>query len=84
MTSRLRQPPASFRYYNTYEEYLRHPAFQAARRVAMQRAEWRCRCGAPATEVHHLRYPAWGTFDVPSNLEPVCHTCHCVYEGKYA
>lgn len=49
----------------------------------MDRAGGRCvRCGAHATEVHHLRYPPWGTFDVPENLEPICHACHCLAHGK--
>lgn len=68
--------------YESYEQYLRHPVFLAARAVAMRRVNWRCRCGAPATEVHHLEYPPWGMFDVPSNLQPICHTCHCREHGK--
>jgi hypothetical protein len=69
--------------YATYREYLRHPRFRAVRHEAMDRAGWKCvRCGAPATEVHHLRYPPWGTFDVVENLEPICHACHCDEHGK--
>jgi hypothetical protein len=80
----LTHPPMSRRYYSTYQEYLRHPVFLAARAVAMARANYRCsRCQtARATEVHHVRYPPWGTFDVPENLQPVCHACHCQIEGK--
>jgi hypothetical protein len=79
---RLKTEPLSFRYYKDYDAYLRHPVFLAARAVAMRMAEYRCSCGAPATEVHHRQYPPWGTFDLPSNLEPVCHSCHCRLEGK--
>lgn len=69
--------------YRTYAEYLRHPRYRAVRLQAMKRANWRCqRCGGRATEVHHLRYPPWGTFDVVANLLPVCHACHCRIEGK--
>jgi hypothetical protein len=69
--------------YRSYAEYLRHPRFRSIRAQAMSRADWRCnRCGAPATEVHHLRYPPWGTFDVVENLEPLCHRCHCDEHGK--
>jgi hypothetical protein len=62
--------------YRTYAEYLQHPRFRAVRLEAMRRAHWRCqRCGARATEVHHLRYPPWGTFDVvrksDAGLSPV-------------
>jgi hypothetical protein len=69
--------------YRTYPEYLQHPVFRAARAVAMRRAGGRCACGAIATEVHHHHgYPPWGMFDVPSNLRPICHQCHCVEHGK--
>jgi hypothetical protein len=70
--------------YNSYREYLAHPVFLAARSIALQRANWRCACGARATEVHHPnhRYPPWGTFDVPSDLEPICHCCHCREHDK--
>ena len=81
-SKRLQREPLSFLFYATYDEYRAHPVFQAARAVAMRAAGGRCRCGAPATEVHHLVYPPWGTFDVPSNLLPVCHACHCRLEGK--
>jgi hypothetical protein len=77
----LRQPTFSRRFYSTYDDYLRHPVFRAVRSVAMRQAGGLCGCGAPATEVHHVRYPPWGTFDVPSNLQPVCHGCHCRLEG---
>jgi hypothetical protein len=41
------------------------------------------RChGRPPTEPHHLRYPPWGTFDVPENMIAVCHPCHCEIHGK--
>ena len=36
----------------------------------------------PVTEVHHLRYPPWGTFDVVDNLQAICHECHCEIHGK--
>lgn len=63
--------------YATYAEYLRHPKFRAVRAEALARTSGRCEvCGAPASEVHHLRYPPWGTFDVPENLQPLCHGCH--------
>jgi hypothetical protein len=70
--------------YSTYEEYLRHPTFREVRRAAMDSARWLCqRCKtARATQVHHLRYPPWGTFDVVENLLPVCYRCHCAIHGK--
>lgn len=70
--------------YSSYAEYLRHPTFRAIRADAMKLAEWTCqRChNAKATQVHHLRYPPWGTFDVVENLLPVCYPCHCAIHGK--
>ena len=69
--------------YRTYAEYLRHPRFREVRQQAMEMAGWRCRrCGARATQVHHLRYPRWGTFDVVENLEPICQPCHAAEHGK--
>lgn len=78
----LRKPPISFKQYATYAKYLVHPVFRAAREVVMKRAEFRCGCGMPATEVHHIDYCRWGLFDPPSKLLPVCHDCHCILEGK--
>jgi 5-methylcytosine-specific restriction endonuclease McrA len=81
--SNLRRVPLTRHFYSTYEEYLRHPVFLAVRAVAWERDGGRCRhCGAVATEVHHVAYPPWGTFDVPSHLEAICHACHCRIERK--
>ena len=70
--------------YDTYEEYLRTPEFRAVRAQVMARAQGVCeRCGRrQATEPHHLRYPKWGTLDVPENMIAVCHECHCELHGK--
>ncbi len=70
--------------YRTYAEYLKHPKFLAIRAVVMARNGGLCeRCNnRRATEPHHLKYPPWGTFDVPENLIAVCHPCHCVIHGK--
>jgi hypothetical protein len=81
--------------FNSYREYLNSPVFRAARALAIRDAKGKClRCGGPVSEVHHPEYPpleplyedrtfpAFCTFDVPSDLEPVCHDCHCLTEGK--
>lgn len=72
--------------YRTYAEYLRHPRFLEIRAEVFKRAGGLCeRCGKrPPTEPHHLRYPPWGTFDVPENMIAVCHQCHCEIHGKAA
>jgi hypothetical protein len=72
--------------YRTYGEYLRHPRFLKIRAKVFERASGWCeRCYVrPPTEPHHLRYPPWGTFDVPENMIAVCHQCHCDIHGKAA
>ena len=72
--------------YRTYPEYLRHPRFLEIRKQVFERAAGVCeRCKErPPTEPHHLRYPPWGTFDVPENMIAVCHGCHCEIHGKAA
>jgi len=72
--------------YRSYAEYLRHPRFLAVRAQVFERAAGRCeRCGErPPADPHHLRYPPWGAFDVPSNLIAICHECHCEIHGKAA
>lgn len=66
-------------HFHTYQDYLKHWVFKAMRETAMRTTGGRCaKCGALATEVHHLSYPKpWGAFDVPKNLLPICHECHC-------
>lgn len=70
--------------YRSYSEYLKHPKFLAVRAIVMQRNGGTCEyCNLRrATEPHHLRYPKWGTFDVPENMIAVCHRCHCEIHGK--
>lgn len=72
--------------YRTYAEYLKHPRFLKIRAEVFKRAGGLCeRCRKrPPTEPHHLRYPPWGTFDVPENMIAVCHPCHCEIHGKAA
>lgn len=70
-------------HYSSYREYLDHRLFRVMRAVAMTKAGRLClHCDSPATEVHHKRYPTWGAFDVPENLQPICHACHCKIHGK--
>ena len=85
MTRHYQPPrPGSDQPYRTYAEYLRHPRFLQVRKAAFDRAGGRCeRCrGRPPSEPHHLRYPPWGAFDIPTTLIAVCHRCHCDIHGK--
>lgn len=76
--------PNSNQPYSSYKEYLRHPEYRKVRAQALKRAGGTCeRCKQrPVTEVHHLRYPKWGTFDTQDNLLAICHQCHCEIHGK--
>lgn len=78
--------PFEDRPYRSYAEYLRHPRFLKVRAEVFERAAGLCeQCRKrPPTEPHHLRYPPWGTFDVPENMIAVCHPCHCEIHGKAA
>lgn len=69
--------------YKNYQEYLNHPKFKKVRLFVMEQAGWVCQScfSSNATEVHHFKYPKWGTFDLPENLIAVCHKCHCKYHG---
>ena len=64
-------------HYQRYEDYREHWLFQVMRKVALRRAGNLCeRCRKkPATEVRHINYPSWGSFDTPGNLEAICHDC---------
>lgn len=43
-----------------------------------------CNCGAPATHSHHIVPRAVGGTDRPSNLAPVCETCHgLIHERRF-
>lgn len=70
--------------YKTYGEYRQLPEFKAVRAQVYKRAGGVCeRChSAPVTEAHHIKYPPWGTIDVPENMIAVCHRCHCELHGK--
>lgn len=73
------------KFYNSYQEYLAHPLYRMVRQRAIDRSQGICeRCKSrPVTEVHHLEYPPWGTFEKDaSKLQAVCHECHCELEGK--
>lgn len=48
-----------------------------ALRARILRAEPLCRtCGAPATDVDHITPRHLGGTDDPTNLAPLCRTCH--------
>ncbi len=62
---------------NYREQYLRSDHWRAARKVAIQRAGYRCqRCGATGRlDAHHLTYQRLGAED-DQDLEVLCRPCH--------
>lgn len=70
--------------YQGYAEYLKTPEFQAVKRAAFERAGGVCEaCKVrPARDPHHIKYPPWGTYDIPENIQALCHECHCEAHGK--
>jgi hypothetical protein len=77
------EPPIYNIWKRQREPLQRVPAASCMQGPAMENAGGRCARCSKATEVHHYcRYPPWGTFDLPSDLMPVCHACHCELEGK--
>jgi hypothetical protein len=71
-------------HYQSYDAYRAQPLYKIARSVAIRRAKGICEeCKTyPVSEVHHIKYPVWGTFDTPSNLQAICHPCHCKKHNK--
>lgn len=71
-------------YYSYAEGYLGHPLFKFVRKEVFGRANKKCEiCKLyPPTDVHHKKYPKWGTFDSPDNLIAICHRCHCKVHEK--
>ena len=61
-----------------YRRYLESEAWQRKRYVVLRRDNWRCiRCGAKATQVHHMRYAKYNIGKEPIEwLVSVCKTCH--------
>lgn len=48
-------------------------------RSAMNTEPWCRKCGAPATDPHHILLKSQGGDDVFGNIMPLCHTHHDEY-----
>ncbi len=59
----------------TYEQYLRSPAWEVKRDAVRQRDGGHCICGAPATALHHKTYDNIGREPL-SDLVMLCEACH--------
>jgi hypothetical protein len=56
------------------------PGWAPIRAAQLTRFPWCHECGAPATEVHHIRGRAAG--HGPGNLRSLCHPCHATITGR--
>lgn len=62
-------------YYRNY--YLQSDEWKRKRYVVLKRDNWRCvYCGAPATQVHHLKYARNIGKEPIKWLVSVCKSCH--------
>jgi 5-methylcytosine-specific restriction endonuclease McrA len=61
-----------------YHEYHKSEAWQRKRYLVLKRDNYRCvRCGANATQVHHLKYAKWNIGKEPIDwLVSLCNECH--------
>ena len=59
-------------------------AWARVRRAVLVRDGWRCACGAPASEVHHVVAVAEGGGDDMGNLVAICGPCHRVETARQA
>jgi len=59
-------------------EYLKSDEWQRKRYVVFKRDNWRCvYCGAPATQIHHMKYARKNIGKEPIEwLVSVCKPCH--------
>lgn len=59
------------------------PGWGRLRALVLERDGHRCvLCGAPATEVDHVRPRVAGGTDHPANLRSLCHRCHARRTGR--
>ena len=61
-----------------YREYLKSDAWKRKRYVVLKRDNWTCqKCGAKATQVHHLKYAKYKIGKEPIKwLISICEPCH--------
>ena len=70
--------------YRTYQEYLNHPTFKSIRSKAFKQQNGLCElCGDIGIDIHHKKYPKWGTFETDTTgLQVLCRSCHCKVHTK--
>ncbi len=68
---------------DAYNDYLANALWKTIREIVYKKKGNKCKCGKPATQVHHLNYalPVMLGIDIKP-LEPVCDKCHTKLHGK--
>lgn len=67
-----------------YADYLKTEHWQTVRRLAMERADWRCQlCDSEGAEVHHRTYVRRGC-ELLRDLVVLCPACHGRHHGTLA
>jgi hypothetical protein len=67
----------------TYKQYIASQLWQTVRQKRLDFDDHKCVvCKAPATSVHHLRYPEkFGEEDIVNDLISVCKTHHPLFDN---
>jgi hypothetical protein len=73
--------PGGYRFWNWYARYLACSDWAALRQQVLARDEHTCRCGEPATQVHHLTYARVG-HERLTDLVAICDACHDLRHGR--
>ena len=67
-------------WWDWYSAYLDSAAWKKTRRLALERDNYTCVCGSPATQVHHRTYDRVG-YEKLEDLISVCVPCHAKHHG---
>lgn len=69
-------------WWDWYNRYLKSEAWQRKRQEVFARDNNKClACGAPAEQVHHIRYDSVG-YEPLDDLASVCEACHLHIHGR--
>jgi hypothetical protein len=71
----------SSEWWANYQSYLASPEWERKRAKILAQGGYTCRCGARATQVHHLSYDRVGN-EADSDLVGVCAACHAAEHDR--
>jgi len=64
-------------YKQEYIDYLKSEDWKERRKYLMELADYICsKCGAKATQLHHLNYNNIGNEELDVDVIPLCNDCH--------